>query len=483
MSAKYKTGFGGQRSSVVEQRTHKPLVGGSNPPAGTTFSIKLEECLDVCTKFAQNSGKYPDRRVKFPVTIRHRTSKARIYAPSGKFAYYRLAYTTAGKRRMQTYAAYSDAKAAAERIVRELATGSEAAALTASQSRDALAALQLLQDFRQSSGRSFSLLAAVSGFVEAVDKLKKHSLGVAVDGFLHSVATVSRKDVAEAVEEFLNERKPKAEAKVGKRSQLSASYETHVAGWLRGFSSTFPATAVCDLTKEHLNLYFKPFTEVSAKNRNDRRATVKMFLAWAARQDYLPGDHRLFEANGMKREEVEAAETDFYRPAELQKLLENASDELRPVLAIAGLAGLRAEEIMRLDWADVWRVKDHIEITAKQAKTRQRRLVDISPALDAWLKSSRKKCGKVYPGGYHVFNTRFLTQRSSLKIPTRKNGLRHAFCTFHFALHSNENLTAAQAGNSPAMIHQHYKGLVTKADAEKWFSVVPSNTTNSPHKL
>jgi transcriptional regulator with XRE-family HTH domain len=26
-----------QRSSVVEQGTHKPLVGGSNPPAATSF--------------------------------------------------------------------------------------------------------------------------------------------------------------------------------------------------------------------------------------------------------------------------------------------------------------------------------------------------------------------------------------------------------------------------------------------------------------
>jgi hypothetical protein len=51
--------------------------------------------------------------------------------------------------------------------------------------------------------------------------------------------------------------------------------------------------------------------------------------------------------------------------------------------------------------------------------------------------------------------------------------LRHAFCTYHFAAHANENLTAAQAGNSPAMIHAHYKGLATKAEAEKWFNVNP----------
>jgi hypothetical protein len=34
-------------------------------------------------------------------------------------------------------------------------------------------------------------------------------------------------------------------------------------------------------------------------------------------------------------------------------------------------------------------------------------------------------------------------------------------------------LTAQQAGNSPAMIHQHYNGLATKAEAEKWFAVMP----------
>ncbi len=81
--------------------------------------------------------------MRFPVTIRHRASNAKIYAPGGKFAYYRVAYTTAGKRQMQTFTAYSDAKAAAELIVRELANGSHAA-LNASQSREARVAFERL---------------------------------------------------------------------------------------------------------------------------------------------------------------------------------------------------------------------------------------------------------------------------------------------------------------------------------------------------
>jgi len=113
-------------------------------------------------------------------------------------------------------------------------------------------------------------------------------------------------------------------------------------------------------------------------------------------------------------------------------------------------------------------------VTARNAKTRQRRLVGVCQALGAWLEPFRENTGKVYPAGVHAFQHAYLKMRKSLNIPDRLNGLRHAFCTYHFALYSNENLTAAQAGNSPAMIHAHYKGLATKADAEKWFNVVPS---------
>jgi hypothetical protein len=68
--------------------------------------------------------------------------------------------------------------------------------------------------------------------------------------------------------------------------------------------------------------------------------------------------------------------------------------------------------------------------------------------------------------------------RDSVKIPARRNGLRHGFVSFHFALNANENLTAAEAGNSPAMVRKNYKGLDTKAEAEKWFNIQPAKAEN-----
>ena len=170
----------------------------------------------------------------------------------------------------------------------------------------------------------------------------------------------------------------------------------------------------------------------------------------------------------------------FTAPNELRALLEASDNGMRAVIALQGLAGLRLEECLRLDWQDVFRVPGHVEISQSKSKTRNRRLVEICPALAQWLQPYRAMEGGVWKetATLNGFVSAFGRLREPLKIPSRRNGLRHAFCTFHFALHSNENLTAAQAGNSPAMIHQHYKGLATKAEAEKWFAIAPKTADN-----
>jgi integrase len=152
------------------------------------------------------------------------------------------------------------------------------------------------------------------------------------------------------------------------------------------------------------------------------------------------------------------------------------------MVAIGGLAGLRTAEILRLTWEDIWRVAGHIEITAGKSKTRARRLVEVCPALAAWLQDFRQFTGMVCTitakSTDVIWQQQFLALCDRAGVSRKRNGLRHAFCTYHYAAHSNENLTAATAGNSPAMIHGHYKGLATKAEAEKWFDIQPARAAN-----
>jgi integrase len=412
--------------------------------------------------------------VKYPKRIKHRGRVlATIYKPKS-YPLYRVAWHVAGRRRMASFPSYSLAKRHADGLVKDLAKGSQVTALHPAQARDALAALERLADFYRATGRRVSLLAGISEFVEASTKLNGRNLGEAVEGYLHNVATVKRKDVAAAVEEFIQTNEPRTRAANGERAQLSGKYFYNLAIQLRRFAATFPNTALCDLGKEHLDTYVNSLGDFSAKSRNHYRTTIRQFLQWATRKDYLPVTHRLGESDGLRPEHANTAEVNIYTPRELAALLANGDDTLRPVIAVGGLAGLRTAELLRLDWADVWRVPGHIEITAAKSKTRQRRLVEICPALQAWLEPYRvRERGKFWAGEETTFQEHFGELCKTAKVTRKTNGLRHAFCTYHFALHANENLTAQQAGNSPAMIHAHYKGLATKAEAQKWFNVLP----------
>ena len=257
---------------------------------------------------------------------------------------------------------------------------------------------------------------------------------------------------------------------------------------LTRFAATVPNTAICDLSKEHLDTFIGSLDTVqttsrngraagSAKSRNHYRASIRQFLQWAVRKDYLAPTHRLIEADAMRPERANNTAVELYTPGELDKLLTSANGTFRPIIAIGGLAGLRTAELLRLDWADVWRVAGHIEVTAGKAKTRQRRLVEICPALAAWLEPFRKVTnGKLWAGHEITFQQHFVDLCDGAKVTRKTNGLRHAFCTYHFAAYANENQTAQQAGNSPAMIHAHYKGLATKAEGENWFGVLPQQT-------
>ena len=451
---------------------------GSNPTPSATFTRENEVNENSDTDLAQNHVERGKRKVKFPQTIRHRKAEATIYGKTPNYGRYRLSYNVAGKRKLRTFATYSEAKIEAERVVRQLASGSQSIALTGSQSRDALASLERLEAFRKSSGKRFSLLGAVSEFCDASTRLNGHTLGNAVDGFLSMVAVVERKELSEAVTEFNASREPKAKPqKNQERSTLNAKYVENTRNRLKAFAEMFPGYCVCDLTKDHLDEYFLTMKALSPKSRNHRRAILKQFLRWSVAKDYLSQNHRLFEAVELKPEALIGEKIEYYLPAELVALLESAKPEMRVIIALQAFAGLRLEEALRLEFSDLFRRIGHIEISGAKSKTRQHRLVEMVPALEQWLEPFREMEGKIVKkwSRANSYDQVFRVLRKSLKIPSRKNGLRHAFCTYHFAIHANENLTAKEAGNSPAMIHSNYKGLATRAEAEMWFAVKPSN--------
>ncbi len=458
----------------------------------TTFSSEIDGFLDSRTNSAQIPQELSTPKMRFPKIVRHQKAEVTIYGKKKNYPFYRIIYRADGKRRMKHFAKYSDALKAAEEKAEQLWNAHPIVALSAIQTRDAITAFQMLDAFRP-QGHRISLSTIVS---EAIDLLKRasgRSMREIGDGFLANDVTVNRTDLAKAVSEFLQAADIRAKSPDGQRAQISSKYAYNRRKQLEKFAAAFPGTAVSELAKAHVDQFFENLGEIasksrnkkkaiSAKSRNHYRAVVRQFFSWAVRKDYLPTNHRLGEAESLRSEIANTTETLFYTPDEFKALLVAAKDELadlHPIIAIGGFAGLRTAEMLRMDWADIWRVPDHIEVSAGKSKTRQRRLVETCQALKEWLEPyNDKKVGPLWKGHEVTFQQKFvdlceLAKLNKKSIERKSNGLRHAFCTYHYALHANENLTSQQAGNSPAMIHQHYKGLATKTEAEKWFAVMP----------
>lgn len=453
--------------------------------------------------------------MRFPKAILNKKTKAKavIYGksrggePNGKggktkgYSFYRVAWRADGKRLMKNFRTYSEAKAHAERMVEEIGKGSRVSALTPRQANDALAAFARLDRHYVETGNRLTLAEGAATLCDALARLGGRPLGDAVEGYLRSIANVKRVPIGEAMDKFIESRRLKTlpdPKRPEKRPKLSTEQHYLTSIWLKRFSDSFPGHAVCDLTKGHLSAYVERLSSVGPKTRNEHRACIRMFIKWAVAADYLPETHRLLEAEAMKREDDEPEEIDLFTKDEFAAMLTRASEApvqetdkektekkasrdyrpLLPVLALAGLAGLRFKEIIRLTWQDVFGRAGHIEVKASKSKTRSRRLIPICPALASWLESLRSSEGKVWPKGYDMLHEDFKALRGDLKIPDRRNGLRHAFISAHYAAHSDEGLTAKVAGNSPDMIHKHYKALMEKEDGEAWFAVAAAKPDN-----
>lgn len=175
--------------------------------------------------------------------------------------------------------------------------------------------------------------------------------------------------------------------------------------------------------------------------------------------------------DGVANARRPTAATEIFTPEEAERWL-RAVEEHAPSLlagwAIAMFAGLRWAEVSRLDWSEVKLDRGHIEVTAGKSKTRTRRLVDIMPNLRAILEPLANASGRVWPTSPRRAESK---AREAYGKPLPKNGARHSFVSYHLALFGDVAKTELQAGHDREVLFQHYRELVTKEDAERYFAI------------
>ena len=146
---------------------------------------------------------------------------------------------------------------------------------------------------------------------------------------------------------------------------------------------------------------------------------------------------------------------EIFTPEEMSKLLKSADHATQPMLAIGGFSGIRSAEIVQLHWEDVLWDQGYIEIKARKAKTKARRLVPIQPNLRAWLEPYRESSGAIC--NFHSLSERYEKLSIKAGIGWRQNALRHSYGSYRLAQIQDAAKVALEMGNSPQMLFKHYR--------------------------
>lgn len=195
-------------------------------------------------------------------------------------------------------------------------------------------------------------------------------------------------------------------------------------------------------------------------------------LSYARERGCLPREKKT-EAELLKRFKETAEEVGIYTPKEIRRVLGAAAGPVRAAIAIGAFAGLRNEEIHRLQWGDINLEAGRIIVSADKAKTAQRRIVPILPNLRAWLEPLKQADGPVGPKVEHLtnFSRNISVACKAAGVEMVGNGLRHSFASYRLASVKSADQVALEMGNSPRKLFQHYRELVTAEAAAAWFNV------------
>lgn len=207
--------------------------------------------------------------------------------------------------------------------------------------------------------------------------------------------------------------------------------------------------------------------------RNTHRKRIVVLWRWAQKQGYLPRNGKT-EAELTERAKEPTPERGIISPQTFRDLLNLMKDRhphYLPALVLAGFCGLRCDEVHHQDWKDIRLEENRLRVSKAKSGTASYRHVQICPAAVEWmLVSHQKRLGRVCHNEA-ITRIRSIAKKKGFKLPA--NCFRHSFVSYLIAKSESIEVATLEAGHSERVAHKNYKELVTKSDAEEWFSLRP----------
>lgn len=275
--------------------------------------------------------------------------------------------------------------------------------------------------------------------------------------------------VDDAINEFLD---------LKKAAGKSPRYLGDLRYKLNRFATDYGETLMAEISPAILDAWLEGLG-VSPVTRNGFHRVLSVFFEWGGKRGYCNREENPARAAETAKET--RGRVPIFTPAEIRVILDAAPADLLPVVALGAFAGLRPEEIRRLDWRAVDFLRKRIDIDAAVSKTAANRYVPMSETLIAWIQPLAKAAGAIAPPNLY---RRLWTFHKELSAPDaatgrpavawKHNALRHSFASYALAREEDAARVALWLGHvSPAMTFKHYRERVTPEAAGEWFAVTP----------
>jgi site-specific recombinase XerD len=219
--------------------------------------------------------------------------------------------------------------------------------------------------------------------------------------------------------------------------------------------------------------------KVSARSQQNDKLALSRFFSWC-----MDRPRRWIKSNPAAQVRIdlpEHGEPRILKNSQVKALLRAAqvhvaghdkiAGRLVPYLAASLWAGIRPEELARLNWEQVNLEDGTIRIRAGESKVGPGRVIEMSPNLVAWLKWCEARKLVCFKAVRKEFDA--VREAAGLLKDWPEDGLRHTAISHHVRRHGSFALTALAMGNSESVIRKHYHARVTSTDMEEFFAMLP----------
>ena len=355
--------------------------------------------------------------------------------------------TIEGKRTRPSFKTLTEARECAKARKREIdGHGIKAQLLTKPQRADAAAALATLKDFK------VDLQAAAAFYAK------------------HHQTVDSNNGVSHLIESYLGE----MERRVTDGTLRPTTYKDSISR-LKPLKDTLGHLAIDAVSDTDLQ---KMLTKYKPLNRANYQRYFSMFFRWAVRKKLIKGN----PVELLAPIPLNANAPEIYTPDQVRSVMKEIAKnkgeqrQILPYMALAFFAGIRPDELTRLNWKDISLTDGVIHVRADVSKTKKARFIEMPKNLRQWLAICPNRKGLVFPFPDSARRRWRKEVHKTAKVPLIRDGARHSMATYYMAEHTIEETTDI-LGHSNEVLFKHYKGLVKgkKSKAKAYFDIKPGS--------